>query len=154
MKAIIYPLYLVSVFLIAVALLGGSFSKTLIDGYSMKTIKAIGIDKENIDSMDVLVDNSIYNMNLMMYKIEKFKNALTFRNDDSKPPEFQHYKYIYNSVYVPILTSVSFALRLFIAFAGILIFIVTAFAHTIYSYLSLIERVRVLELRLNNMNRG
>ncbi len=148
MKIIIYSLYLVSVFLIGISLFGGSFSKPLIVGYSMQTINRIGIDKTKIDTLDVLIDNSIYNMNLMMYKIEKFKNTLTFKEDNTKPLEFQHYNYIYNSVYVPILTTMSYLLRLFIALSGIFIFIVTALVHTITSYFSLRKRVSILEQKL------
>jgi hypothetical protein len=151
MKILIYSFYAVSVFLIAVALLGGTASKPLIDGYSAKTIKLIGVDKTNIDSMDVMIDNSIYNMNLMMYKIEKYKNTLLLREDNSKPVDLQHYKYIYNSVYVPIQNFVTYILRFIIAFTGIFIFIITALIHSISSYFSLRNRVSYLEQRLKNL---
>lgn len=148
MKTIIYSFYLVAVFMIGVAVFGGSLSKPLIEGYSMKTIQTIGIDKAKIDTMDVLIDNSIYNMNLMMYKIEKLKNTLTLQEDNSKPLEFQHYKYLYNAVYMPILFAVSFMLRIIIGFTGIFILMVTALVHSISSYFSLRRRVSVLEQKL------
>ena len=151
MKTLIYSFYAVSVFLIAVALLGGTASKPLIDGYSVKTIKLIGVDKTNIDSMDVLIDNSIYNMNLMMYKIEKYKNTLLLKEDNSKPVDLQHYKYIYSSVYLPIQNFITYVLRFIIAFTGIFIFIITALIHSISSYFSLRNRVSYLEQRLKSL---
>ena len=151
MKTIIYSFYLISVLLIAVAILGGTLSKHLVEGYSIKTIQTIGIDKAKIDTMDVLIDNSIYNMNLMMYKIEKLKNTLKLKDDSTKPVEFQNYKYIYNSVYAPILSAVSFILRILIGFTGIFIFMITALIHTISSYLSLRNRVTILEQQLKSL---
>jgi len=151
MKTIIYSFYAVSVFLIGVALLGGTASKPLIDGYSAKTIKIIGVDRTNIDSMDVLIDNSIYNMNLMMYKIEKYKNTLLLKEDNTKPLEFQHYKYIYNSVYVPIQNFITYILRFIIAFTGIFIFMITGLVHSVTSYFSLRKRVSLLEQRFKNL---
>jgi hypothetical protein len=153
MKTIIYSFYLVSVFLIAVALLGGSVSKPLVDGYSMKTIQTIGIDKAKIDTMDVLIDNSIYNMNLMMYKIEKLKNTLTLQDNNTKPVEFQNYKYLYNSVYMPILSTVSFALRILIGFTGVFILMITALIHSVSSYFELRRRVFILEQKISSLNR-
>lgn len=148
MKTLIYSFYLVSVFMIVVSLLGGSLTKPLVEGYSMKTIQTIGIDKAKIDTMDVLIDNSIYNMNLMMYKIEKLKNTLTLQDDNTKPLEFQHYKYLYNAVYIPIISAVSFLLRIIIGFSGTFIFMVTALVHSISSYFSLRRRVTILEKKL------
>jgi len=153
MKTIIFSFYLVSVFLIAAALLGGSASKPLVEVYSMKAIQTIGIDKAKIDTMDVLIDNSIYNMNLMMYKIEKLKNTLTLQDDNTKPLEFQHYKYLYNSLYMPILSTVSFALRILIGFTGIFILMITALIHSISSYFELRRRVFILEQKISNLNR-
>lgn len=153
MKTIIFSFYLVSVFLIAVALLGGSASKPLVEVYSMKAIQTIGIDKAKIDTMDVLIDNSIYNMNLMMYKIEKLKNTLTLQDDNTKPLEFQHYKYLYNSLYMPILSTVSFALRILIGFTGIFILMITALIHSISSYFELRRRVFILEQKISSLNR-
>jgi hypothetical protein len=101
--------------------------------------------------MDVLIDNSIYNMNLMMYKIEKYKNTLLLKEDNSKPIDLQHYNYIYNSVYVPIQNFVTYLLRFIIAFTGIFIFIITALVHTISSYFSLRNRVNFLEQRMKNL---
>lgn len=148
MKTIIYSFYAVSVFMIAVAMFGGSLSKPLVDGYSMKTVQTIGIDRAKIDTMDVLIDNSVYNMNLMMYKIEKLKNTLTLQEDNSKPLEFQHYRYIYNAVYLPLIYAVSFVLRIVIGFTGLFILMVTGLIHSISSYLSLRNRVSVLEQKL------
>ncbi|MCX6157956.1 MAG: hypothetical protein WCK13_08630 [Ignavibacteriota bacterium] len=148
MKTIIYSFYMVSVFMIAVALLGGSLTRPLVDGYSMKTIQTIGIDKAKIDTMDVLIDNSIYNMNLMMYKIEKLKNTLTLQDDNTKPIDFRNYKYLYNSVYMPIVSAVSYVMRIVIGFTGIFILMLTALVHSISSYLSLRKRVTVLEQKL------
>jgi hypothetical protein len=131
--------------MVGVAVLGGSLTRPLVEGYSMKTIQKIGIDKAQIDTMDVLIDNSIYNMNLMMYKIEKMKNTLTLREDNNKPLEFQHYKYIYNAVYLPILYAITYLLRIIIGFAGIFILILTALVHSIFSYFDLKKRVNILE---------
>ncbi|MFZ4590581.1 MAG: hypothetical protein ACOYN6_06260 [Ignavibacteria bacterium] len=153
MKTIIYSFYLVAVFMIGVAVFGGSLSKPLIEGYSMKTIQTIGIDKAKIDTMDVLIDNSIYNMNLMMYKIEKLKNTLTLQEDNSKPLEFQHYKYLYNAVYMPILSAISFILRIIIGFTGIFILMLTALIHSISSYFDLRRRVFNLEQKISTLNR-
>jgi len=145
MKTIIYSFYAIAIFMVGVAVLGGSLTRPLVEGYSMKTIQKIGIDKAQIDTMDVLIDNSIYNMNLMMYKIEKMKNTLTLREDNNKPLEFQHYKYIYNAVYVPILYTITYLLRIIIGFAGIFILILTALVHSIFSYFDLKKRVNILE---------
>ncbi len=153
MKTIIYSFYLVAVFMIGVAVFGGSLSKPLIEGYSMKTIQTIGIDKAKIDTMDVLIDNSIYNMNLMMYKIDKLKNTLTLQEDNSKPLEFQHYKYLYNAVYMPILSAISFILRIIIGFTGIFILMLTALIHSISSYFDLRRRVFNLEQKISTLNR-
>ncbi len=148
MKTIIFSFYALSVFMIAVALLGGTLSKHLIDGYSMKMIQTAGIDRAKIDSMDVLIDNSVYNMNLMMYKIEKLKNTLTLQDDNSKPIEFQHYKYLYNSVYVPLQNAVSYILRIIVGFTGLFILMVTGLIHSVTSYVSLRSRVTALEQKL------
>ncbi len=148
MKTIIFSFYALSVFMIAVALLGGTLSKHLIDGYSMKMIQTAGIDRAKIDSMDVLIDNSVYNMNLMMYKIEKLKNTLTLQDDNSKPIEFQHYKYLYNSVYVPLQNAVSYILRIIVGFTGLFILMVTGLIHSVTSYISLRSRVTALEQKL------
>ena len=129
-------------------MLGGSLTRPLVDGYSMKTIQTIGIDKAKIDTMDVLIDNSIYNMNLMMYKIEKLKNTLTLQDDNTKPIDFRNYKYLYNSVYMPIVSAVSYVMRIVIGFTGIFILMLTALVHSISSYLSLRKRVTVLEQKL------
>lgn len=145
MRTIIYSFYAIAIFMVGVAVLGGSLTRPLVEGYSMKTIQKIGIDKAQIDTMDVLIDNSIYNMNLMMYKIEKMKNTLTLREDNNKPLEFQHYKYIYNAVYLPILYAITYLLRIIIGFAGIFILILTALVHSIFSYFDLKKRVNILE---------
>ena len=114
----------------------------------MKMIQTAGIDRAKIDSMDVLIDNSVYNMNLMMYKIEKLKNTLTLQDDNSKPIEFQHYKYLYNSVYVPLQNAVSYILRIIVGFTGLFILMVTGLIHSVTSYVSLRSRVTALEQKL------
>jgi hypothetical protein len=148
MKYIILSLYLTSAFIIGVALLGGSLTKPMIEGASAISVKAIGISKANIDTMDVLIDNSIYNMNLMMYKIEKYKNTLLLKEDNSKPIDFKNYRYINNSVYIPIINSVSYLLRIILTLTAISIFVMTALLHTITSYFSLRRRVAILEQKL------
>jgi hypothetical protein len=154
MKIIIYSMYMIAVSLLLVSLLGGSITKTIVEGISMKTMQAIGIDKSKIDTLDSEIDKSIYNMNLIMYKIEKFKNIISFSDEYSKPLEFKKYFYLNNTVYEPLKTTITFFLRVVMSVAGIFLLMLTAIIHTVSSYFNLRKRVRLLEEKILNPQAG
>ncbi len=148
MKIIIYSMYMIAASFLFVSLFGGSITKTIVEGYSIKTIQAIGIDKSKIDTLDSEIDKSIYNMNLIMYKIEKFKNIITFSDDNTKLIEFKKYYYLNDSVYEPLKTAISFLLRGVMLTAGIFLLMLTAIVHSVSSYFNLRQRVKLLEERI------
>jgi len=148
MKIIIYSMYMIAATFLLVSILGGSLTKTIVEAYSMKTMQSIGIDKSKIDTLDSEIDKSIYNMNLVMYKIEKFRSIISFSEDNSKPLEFKKYDYLNDSVYEPLKTAISFLLRGVMLTAGIFLLMLTAIVHSVSSYFNLRQRVKLLEERI------
>lgn len=147
-------MYLIAASFLLVSILGGSLTKTIVEGYSMKTMQSIGIDKSKIDTLDSEIDKSIYNMNLVMYKIEKFRNILSFSEDNSKPLEFKKYYYLNDSVYEPLKIAISFILRGAMLTAGIFLIMLTAIVHSVSSYFNLRKRVKLLEEKILHPSAG
>lgn len=154
MKIIIYSMYMISVSFLLVSILGGSFTKTIVEGYTVKTMQSVGIDKAKIDTLDSEIDKSIYNMNLVMYRIEKFKNIISFSEDNSKPIEFKKYYYLNDSVYEPLKAAIAYLLRGIMLTAGIFLLLLTGIIHSVSSYFSLRKRVRLLEEKILHPQTG
>ena len=154
MKILINLFYLISVFLIAISLFGSTISEPIVEMFSSEVVQSVGIDKAKIDSLDAQIDISFYNMNLLMYRLERLKNFLTFGDDEQKPMEFKKHNYISVIVYEPIIAAVSYIIRGIMLILGILILLMTVIIHTITSYFSLRKRVNILEERVLTLGKG
>lgn len=151
MKNTYQILYVVSVVLLLVVLLGGTITKPIFNNFSARTLETAGIKKASIDSLDSKYDEIMFTVTKVELQIEKLKNLFSDKEIDENKFQKQKHELFTRNIYNPLNELAIIFFRIGFFFISIILLLAAVIAQLIYRSFDLRMRVNVLEKRLNDL---